>query len=61
MKLALLGPEDIARRVEIERQLFAGDDRWGARVFQVEPAALTPWYLRRPDAAGPTVRKRVTV
>ncbi|GHF88202.1 ribosomal-protein-alanine N-acetyltransferase [Amycolatopsis bartoniae] len=36
MKLAPLRRKDIGRCVEIERQLFAGDDPWSARAFQSE-------------------------
>lgn len=36
MKLAPLRRKDIRRCVEIERQLFAGDDPWSARAFHSE-------------------------
>ncbi|HVV14237.1 ribosomal protein S18-alanine N-acetyltransferase [Amycolatopsis sp.] len=36
MKLAPLRRKDIARCVEIERLLFAGDDPWSARAFHSE-------------------------
>lgn len=36
MKLAPLRRKDIARCVEIEKQLFAGDDPWSARAFHSE-------------------------
>ncbi|WAL65098.1 ribosomal protein S18-alanine N-acetyltransferase [Amycolatopsis cynarae] len=36
MRLAPLRRKDIARCVEIEKQLFAGDDPWSARAFQSE-------------------------
>ncbi|HJQ47921.1 MAG TPA: ribosomal protein S18-alanine N-acetyltransferase [Amycolatopsis sp.] len=36
MKLAPLRRKDIKRCVEIEKQLFVGDDPWSARAFQSE-------------------------
>ncbi|MTD56273.1 ribosomal protein S18-alanine N-acetyltransferase [Amycolatopsis pithecellobii] len=36
MKLAPLRRRDIRRCVEIEKQLFAGDDPWSVRAFQSE-------------------------
>ncbi|GAA5171068.1 MULTISPECIES: ribosomal protein S18-alanine N-acetyltransferase [Amycolatopsis] len=36
MKIAPLRRKDIPRCVEIERQLFAGDDPWSARAFHSE-------------------------